>query len=77
MSKNTYNLWERITFKPEKDESKRKLEVLKARYSEVILSFPNDTHVKITGDIDIVKQIVQRLNGLKVDYVNNLEDLLP
>lgn len=34
----------------------------------VILNFPNATTVTIRGDEEIVKQIVERLDGLTVEY---------
>lgn len=33
-----------------------------------LLSFPNETRVTISGDESVVKQIVDRLDGLVVEY---------
>ena len=34
----------------------------------VVLSFPNETQVTISGDSDVVRQIVNRLDGLSIEY---------
>lgn len=34
----------------------------------IVLSFPNATQVTIRGDEKVVKQIVERLDGLIVEY---------
>lgn len=39
--------------------------------STIVLSFPNKTQVTISGDSDVVKQIVDRLDGLGIEYVDS------
>jgi hypothetical protein len=40
-----------------------------------ILSFPNETQVNISGDTDIIRQIVNRLDGLIIKYIpSNLKE---
>lgn len=41
--------------------------------SEVVLTFPNNTVVRLSGDIDIVRQLLERINGMNISYTQTIE----
>jgi hypothetical protein len=71
------SIWQRLTLRPEKDAAKLQLAKLRSRFGEAVLLFPNDTTVKISGDVEVIKQIVGCLDGLVIDYNDDLLELLP